>query len=243
MKEGIACGSTPEIAAFDFDGTLLNGDCLLILHSLVRSPVGQLMDGLRLIPALLLWKSGLRSTSWFKQLFLQMLLTPAMQGRSLEEQQKLLGSSLPPVLWQRLKPEALSRLDWHRKQGHQLVIVSASPRFLLQPIADRLNVDLIATETTDPSNGKPIQLRSANCKGPEKIRRLSAWLQRPVDGINLHAYGDSRGDRELLLAATHPHWRNFQTTTRAYPRPLISQIFDLIAVVFPPPKEENVSSV
>lgn len=220
------------LAAFDFDGTLLNGDCLLILHRLVRSPIGRLLDGLRLIPALLLWKSGLRSTSWFKQLFLQMLLTPAMQGRSLEEQQTLLESSLPQVLWQRLQPEALARLDWHRQQGHQLVIVSASPRCLLQPIADRLDVHLIATETTDPSNGEPIQLRSANCKGPEKIRRLSGWLQRPLDSINLHAYGDSRGDRELLQAATHPHWRSFEAATRAYPEaPSAGRLFALAAVV------------
>ena len=43
------------IAAFDFDGTLLNGDCLLILHRLVRSPIGQLVDGLQLLPA---WREG-----------------------------------------------------------------------------------------------------------------------------------------------------------------------------------------
>ena len=69
------------VAAFDFDGTLLDGDCLLILHSLVRSPIGRLTDGLSLLPALVLWKSGLRSTAWFKQVFLQVLLTPAMQTR------------------------------------------------------------------------------------------------------------------------------------------------------------------
>ena len=62
-------GATPTrttsrpVAAFDFDGTLLDGDCLLILHGLVRSPLGRVMDGLRLLPALMLWKSGLRSSS------------------------------------------------------------------------------------------------------------------------------------------------------------------------------------
>ena len=46
------------VAAFDFDGTLLDGDCLLILHSLVRSPIGRLMDGLSLLPALLVLAGG-----------------------------------------------------------------------------------------------------------------------------------------------------------------------------------------
>ena len=206
------------IAAFDFDGTLLNGDCLLILHRLVRSPFGQLVDGLQLLPALLLWKSGLRSTAWFKQVFLRLLLTPAMQTRSLEQRQQLLQHTLANALWRRLRPEALARLDWHRQQGHRLVIVSASPRCLLQPIAERLEAELIATETTDPTSGEPIRLTSANCKGPEKIERLAQWLQDPRSNMEMHAYGDSRGDRELLQSAAYPHWRNFSATARTYPQ-------------------------
>lgn len=205
------------VAAFDFDGTLLNGDCLLILHSLVRSPVGRMIDGVRLLPALLLWKSGLRCTAWFKQLFLQVLLTPVMQSRSAQQRKHFLQHILAHALWQRLRPEALSRLAWHRQQGHRLVIVSASPRCLLQPIAERLELELIATETTDPCTGAPIELRSPNCKGLEKIHRLSHWLQCPLHNVELHAYGDSKGDRELLQSAAEPHWRSFQAAARPYP--------------------------
>jgi HAD superfamily hydrolase (TIGR01490 family) len=208
------------IAAFDFDGTLLDGDCLLILHSLVRSPLGQLIDGLRLLPALLLWKCGLRSTAWIKQAVLQRLLTPAMQGRTLQQRQELLNTHLANALWQRLRPEALARLERHRQQGHRVVIVSASPRCLLQPVAELLGVELIATETTNPCDGPPIQLSSPNCKGPEKIRRLRSWLQEPLSSTELHAYGDSRGDRELLQSAAHPHWRSFSALARPYPDPL-----------------------
>lgn len=216
-------GATPThtasrpVAAFDFDGTLLEGDSLLILHSLVRSPVGRLADGLNLLPALVLWKSGLRSTAWLKQTFLQILLTPAMQARSPEQRQQLLHQALASALWQQLRPAALTRLEWHRRQGHRLVIVSASPRLLLQPIAERLGVELIATETSDPCNGTPIELRSANCKGPEKIARLEQWLQQPLSNTELHAYGDSRGDRELLQSAAHPHWRSFNPEAQPYP--------------------------
>jgi HAD superfamily hydrolase (TIGR01490 family) len=220
------------IAAFDFDGTLLDGDCLLILHSLVRSPLGRLIDGLRLLPALLLWKCGLRSTAWFKQAVLQRLLTPAMHGRTLLQCQALLNTHLANALWQRLRPEALARLEWHRQQGHRVVIVSASPRCLLQPVAERLGVELIATETTNPCDGSPIQLSSPNCKGPEKIQRLQTWHQEPLKSAELHAYGDSRGDRELLLAAAHPHWRSFSAPARAYPQaPGIGRWFTPIAMV------------
>jgi len=213
----VASASRP-VAVFDFDGTLLAGDTLLILHRLVRSPWGQLIDGLQLLPALLLWKSGQRSTAWFKQRVLQQLLTPAMQQRSAEQRTALLEQSLANALWRQLRPEGLARLEWHRQQGHRIVIVSASPRCLLQPIAERLGVELIATETSDPRSGAPIQLSSANCKGPEKIRRLQAWLQhQPLSHTELHAYGDSRGDRDLLQHAAYPHWRSFNAESRPYP--------------------------
>ena len=39
-------------------------------------------------------------------------------------------------------------------------------------------------------------------RGPEKVRRLQAWLaDAPVE---LWAYGDSAGDDELLAIADHP---------------------------------------
>jgi HAD superfamily hydrolase (TIGR01490 family) len=225
MTGPIPATATRAVAAFDFDGTLIDGDCLLILHRLVRSPIGQLVDSLRLVPALLLWKSGLRNTAWFKQTVLQLLLRP------IPECTELLNHTLAEALWQRLRPEALSRITWHRQQGHRVVIVSASPRCLLEPIADRLQVELIATETTDPASPAPLQLLSANCKGPEKTRRLEAWLQQPLRGIELHAYGDSRGDRELLVAAEHPHWRSFSAMARPYPAaPEVGRWFPLLAL-------------
>lgn len=232
MSGSPTAATAHPVAAFDFDGTLLDGDCLLILHSLVRSPLGRLVDGLLLLPALLLWKSGLRSTAWFKQVFLRMLLTPAMQTRSAPDRQHLLQHSLADALWQRLRPAALARLEWHRQRGHRLVIVSASPRCLLQPIAERLAVELIATETSDPCSGAPIELRSPNCKGPEKIQRLSQWLDEPLHNVELHAYGDSRGDRELLQSAAEPHWRSFQAAARPYPAaPGLSRWFTPLAAV------------
>ncbi|WP_413324266.1 HAD-IB family hydrolase [Synechococcus sp. MIT S9503] len=227
----VAIASRP-VAAFDFDGTLLAGDTLLILHRLVRSPWGQLIDGLVLLPALLLWKSGQRSTAWFKQRVLQQLLTPAMQQRSEEQCIALLENSLANALWRQLRPQALTRLVWHRQQGHRLVIVSASPRCLLQPIAERLNVELIATETSNPCSGNAIELRSPNCKGGEKLRRLEQWLGEPPHSVELHAYGDSRGDRELLQIAAHPHWRDFGAEACPYlAAPAVNRWFGLAAGV------------
>jgi phosphoserine phosphatase len=59
-------------------------------------------------------------------------------------------------------------------------------------------------------------LAGLNCKGPEKMQRLRAHLGS-WQGSVLEAYGDSRGDRELLLAADLPHYRSFHPEPTPYP--------------------------
>ncbi len=205
------------VAAFDFDGTLLRGDCLLLFHRLLKGRAGVVMDWIRLLPALLAWKSGYRSTAWFKQYYLRTIIA----GSNDQRRWQVLEDELPKLLLQRLRPEAVARLRWHSQQAHRLVIISASPRDLIRAVARELQAELIATETSSLDSGPPdsrLQLSSANCKGKEKVRRLEAWLGQPLVEVELHAYGDSKGDRELLQAATHPHWRQFTAEIRAYPQ-------------------------
>ncbi len=216
QQQPLATPSGPELAVFDFDGTLLKGDTLLVLHNLQHNPAARLLALVRLIPAALAWKTGARGTAWFKERTLRRLLSS--QGEPLPA--TLLTQQLPARLLADLNPAALIRLEQHRGMGHRLIIVSASPRQLLQPVADRLGCELLATETTDLTlHGPeaPLRLVSANCKGAEKVRRLEAALGQPLHSVAMHAYGDSRGDRELLQAARYPHWRSFSAQPVPYP--------------------------
>lgn len=213
-----AAPESASIAVFDFDGTLLRGDTLFILHRLARSPMARVGDWLALLPAALQWKLGARQTAWFKERYLGRVLA-AIPPRS---RVQLLQHELPRTLIANLRPEALVALEHHRQQGHRLLILSASPRQLLQPVADQLGMELIATETTNllnHSSADPLRLLSPNCKGAEKVRRLKASLGDGCENYRLHAYGDSRGDRELLQAADFPHWRSFTSQAIPYPGP------------------------
>ena len=59
--------------------------------------------------------------------------------------------------------------------------------------------------------------------GPDPLAvglAAAADLHRGLEGDHLlEAYGDSRGDRELLLAASLPHFRSFRPEPRPYPSP------------------------
>ena len=62
-------------------------------------------------------------------------------------------------------------------------------------------------------------LAGDNCRGPEKVVRLRTWLAAEgLDDAELWAYGDSKGDTELLGAASHAIWVK-GTTVEAVPSP------------------------
>ena len=74
------------------------------------------------------------------------------------------------------------------------LVISASPEFLLRPVADRLGFALIASRV-DPATGRTEGL---NCHGEEKLRRFRArYGDAPVERF----YSDSLSDAPMARAA------------------------------------------
>jgi phosphatidylglycerophosphatase C len=105
------------------------------------------------------------------------------------------------VLARHLRPDVVERVAWHRTQGHELVIVSASFTSYLDPIAARLGfAAVLATELAVGDDGRLTgELVRPNVRGAEKVRRLDEWLGAGTAFV--WAYGDSSGDRDLLARA------------------------------------------
>lgn len=111
---------------------------------------------------------------------------------------------------QLLRPDALRAWRYWRSRGATLVIVTASPEILVAPFARGLGADrLLGTRLAqDPEGRITGALDGANCRGPEKTRRL-----RELFGPDLRlaaAYGDTAGDREMLAIADHAGYREFR---------------------------------
>jgi len=194
-----------RVAVFDVDGTLLRGDCLWLAARHSRDPLGQFGAALACVPWLIGWQLRLVSTGRFKQQVIaawgicDAVNLAEAQGRS---------DWLLPRLNALLNPEALQRLRWHQQRGDRVLLCSASPRLLLQPLADWLGVELLCTELEQEQGMWQPRLASSNCKGLEKVRRLEQHLG-PLKDLTIEAYGDSQGDWDLLQVATYPHYRSF----------------------------------
>ena len=209
------------VAVFDVDDTRLIGDCLWLAARRAKGPWGQVIATFTSVPWLISWQLRLVSTGRFKQQVIaafgicEAVNCAVAAGRS---------NWLLDDLQVRVNPEALQRLRWHQQRGDRVLLCSASPRMLLQPLADWLGVELLCTELEQKFGRWRPKLVGANCKGPEKVRRLEEHLGSIFD-LTIEAYGDSKGDRELLKTAAIPHYRSFSIEPRPYPafslRPLL----------------------
>jgi phosphatidylglycerophosphatase C len=102
----------------------------------------------------------------------------------------------------------LERLQWHRDEGHTIVVVSASPELYVAEVARIVGAHgAVATRlAVDPLGRLTGGYLGHNCRGEEKLRRLETFVTSlGLDTVpEIYAYGNSRGDRRMLAAADHP---------------------------------------
>lgn len=196
----------PVVAAFDFDGTLTRRDTMFpfLLHVVGwRAFTRHLF---MLVPTFVGYGLGLIRNDTAKEL----VFSRFFAGMSLVDLHKKAEQFAEFAVAKLLRPEAMQRFEWHKEQSHRCIVISASLAIYVQhwAISAGFN-DVIATHLDTRKDGSITgNLSGGNCFGGEKVRRLDGLLGSREDYI-LYAYGDSRGDKELMSFADHPYYRRF----------------------------------
>lgn len=187
----------PVVVAFDLDGTLTRRDTLLpfLAATAGRARTARAMFALSLQTALVLAGRGSRDAA--KERLLMRLLA----GLRPEDLEATARAFVERLVERGLRPWAAARLQWHREHGHEVVIVTASPEIYVAELARRLGAAAVLGTRLEVDDAGRLtgRLMGANCRGAEKVARLRAWLG--TRDVVLIAYGDSKGDRELLARA------------------------------------------
>ena len=191
---------TRTVAAFDFDGTLTRRDTLVpfLASYLGRAHVARLLATAS--PQLALMAAGRADRDLTKERF----LGRALAGHA-HDDVRAAGTAFAATVVQRgISDEMRERIAWHRNEGHEIVIVSASLDVYLHDVASGLDIEhVLCTSLEVTETGRCTgRLLGGNCRGPEKAKRLRAHLGDT--GTVLWAYGDSAGDTEMLAMAEHP---------------------------------------
>lgn len=198
-----------RIAVFDFDGTLTTQDSFLafIKHT---CGLGRYFAGLLLFTPMLMlmllhlypnWKAKERVFSYF------------FKGWRYDRF-KALGQDFSDEIDKMRNEHVISRLQQHIANGDNVYVISASLPEWVEPWCKRLGVNaVLATEIEVNEKGIITgRFKTKNCFGPEKVNRLLE-VEPDRDTYQLYAYGDSRGDKELIEFAdfgTYVNTENWQ---------------------------------
>jgi len=194
-----------NIAFFDFDGTITKKDTLL---EFIKYSVGSKNYFLGIfanLPMLLRFKLKLLANDEAKQRLLTYFFGNWSEDKFKTTAYNYSKNEIDKVV----KKSALEKINWHKKNGDKVVVVSASLESWLKPWCEKNNLDLICTKMRFDDGRVSGRFLGKNCHGQEKADKIKECFDlKKYDKI--YAYGDSSGDKQMLALSTHPHFRVFK---------------------------------
>lgn len=195
-----------RIAVFDFDGTITRRDTLTGFLQFTHG--WRFYAGFALLlPVLVLYKLGLVRNCTAKRIVFSLFF----KGWSAERFDKACHEFILRI---ETRPAALAAIRKHLQQGDTVVIVSASIENWVRPWAETNGIGtVLGTRIEIDAQGRITgRFLTPNCYGTEKVNRLEQRFPELIHNrgsICVTAYGDSRGDRELLAFADRGYYKTF----------------------------------
>ena len=196
-----------KIYAFDFDGTLTTKDTLLEFIRFAKGS-GQMFRGFLLFsPLLLLMKLHLYP-NWKAK---QQVFSYFFKGMNIDDFNALCTHCAEQNK-HLLRPAGIEkvRLAIEEEQA-TVLIISASIDNWVRPFFDEIDkkIQVLGTQIETTEGRLTGQFTTKNCYGQEKVNRLTA-LYPHREAYDLIAFGDSRGDKELLDFADKGFYKPFR---------------------------------
>ena len=190
-----------RIYAFDFDGTLTTRDTLLEFIRYACGTKAFLQGFLCHAHLLVLMKLGLYP-NWKAK---QRIFSYFFKGLDLRAFNSLCQQFAADNR-QLLRPKGLQKLRQAQDEGAEVLIVSASIDNWVQPFFPQVKV--LGTQVEVQNGHLTGRFLTSNCYGQEKVNRILALYPHRQE-YELIAFGDSRGDKELLAFADEAHYKPF----------------------------------
>ena len=197
-----------KIYCFDFDGTLTTSDTLLEFIKFAKGTGRFLVVFLMYSPILALMKLHLYP-NWKAK---QQIFAHLFADMRIERFDKLC-QEFAESYQHLLRPDGIHCVHQALSAGAQVFIVSASidnwvrPFFRARGLED---IEVLGTQVEVVDGKLTGKFKTNNCYGEEKVRRITAVLSQDRQAYDIEAFGDSRGDKELLAFADEGHYKPFR---------------------------------
>ena len=191
------------LALFDLDNTLLSGDSDFAW--------GQFLVENNIVDAERYEQANIRFYEQYKQGELDILEFCAFSFKPLSEHsmdtlkewhKAFMQTTIKPYMSKKAK----SLVQYHKDQGHTLMVITATNSFVTRPIVEAFGIEhLLATEPRVINNRYTTEVEGEPCFQQGKVVRLKQWLaSNPETLEGSYFYSDSHNDLPLLEMVDHP---------------------------------------
>ena len=136
--------------------------------------------------------------------YLRFALAPlaALEPQELLELQRKFMDEVVSKMW---LPAAEALVEQHRVAGDQLMVISATNRFIVEPICQRFGIsEIIATEPEQKDGRYTGGVAGVPSYQQGKVTRLQQWLEEKGETLEgSYFYSDSINDLPLLKVVDH----------------------------------------
>lgn len=193
-----------NIAFFDFDGTITNRDSFMLFTLYITGYPKFILGLFLLSPFFLLYKMKIVTNQFIKSTVIKFFYK-GINIKDIEEKSKRFNLEVIKTI---IRDKAMMRIQWHKNNNHKIVVVSASSDLWIGSWCRENKLDYITTKLEQSKGALTGNLIGTNCFGPEKVTRIKAKYDlSKYDKV--FAYGDSRGDREMLEIADESNFKPF----------------------------------
>jgi len=195
--------SKPDLAIFDLDNTILNGDS-------DYSMINYLVDINMLDVAAKLRNDGFIKDYQQGQLDFNEYTNFALKayvGKTQDEISEIMLPFVETIIEPMINIFALKLIHDHHDKGHTILLASATNELIVKPIAQRLNIDhVIGTKVEFKNNQCSGEFIPPSALGAGKLKLVETWMQahqyHNFSGVTF--YSDSINDLPLMEAVEFP---------------------------------------
>ncbi len=137
--------------------------------------------------------------------FLRFSLKP-LADHSFDKLQQWRAQFVETIIKPKLLKPAQQLVDKHRERGDTLLVITATNRFVTEPIVNLYGISQLLATTPEFIDGRYTgNVSGIPCFQQGKVTQLEAWLQNSTETlVDSWFYSDSHNDLPLLQRVTYP---------------------------------------
>lgn len=198
-------GSPPVMVFVDVDNTLVKGATIYMFG--IEAWKSGLIKWHHVIPALFQQRYFIRKGETTKRVkSTRERAQSLVAGHQVKDFEKVAENAWRRSIAPKVFPEMIERVTWHKSQGHQVWLLTASPQGLASVMArDLALTGAIGTALEEKDGAFTGEIDGELLHGPLKAEAATAHARASqVDLAHCYAYSDSVADIPLLSSVGHP---------------------------------------